>query len=286
MGNLYQRINARLASLSFDNLANQQGGFGTLEEINRITPEEVQKFYQTYLTPSNAGLVLVGDLDPAKVRERVKHYFEDIPARPAVAAVDSREPGRGGEKRESAVEPGTPTPCVFISWRVPSATDPEWFQLKRLAELLAGTPSSRLQESLVKTAGVASSVGVALQDGAGPNLLITQVLVAPGKDMAQAESLVYQEIENVVRQGVTKEEMERTQTESLRRRAFSMVTTTIRAQVFAQFLVEYGRLGAINDWEGEERKVTSEDLKRVAQKYLTPANRTVITVTAGAGGTQ
>lgn len=280
-GSTFATARFRFNALAFDNFVNQQSGFGTVEELNRITAEEALKFYRTYYTPSNAGLVLVGDFDSAKARERIRHYFESVPARPAPPATDLREPGRTAEKREAAGEAGTPAPLVIVSWQVPPATDPDWFAVERLGELLGGNAAARLQNSLVKTASVASSVNLGMENTAGPNLFVVQLLIAQGKDPAQAERLVYQEIEKVVRDGLTKEEMDRIQTDSLRRRAFQLVTTTARAQVFAQFLTSYGQLEAVNDWEKQVRRVGIGDVQRVARKYLTPGRRTVLTLTPG-----
>jgi predicted Zn-dependent peptidase len=181
-----------------------------------------------------------------------------------------------------ASEAGIPAPLIVLSWQTPSATDPDWFALERLAEALGGTGVARLQNSLIKTAGVASSVTVGLESGGGPNLFIVQVLVAPGKDVAQVEKSVHEEIERVAREGIPNEEMERLETEAIRRRAFQLVTTSIRAQVFAQILAAYGQLEMVNEWERQLHRVSSEDVKRVALKYLTPANRTVMILAAGA----
>jgi predicted Zn-dependent peptidase len=74
---------SRRTEIAFDNFANQQSGWGTPEELNRATVADVRAFYQTYYAPSNAGLVLVGDFDPAKARERIRYYFESIPKRAA-----------------------------------------------------------------------------------------------------------------------------------------------------------------------------------------------------------
>ena len=268
-------------ALAYDNFLNQQTGFATNEELNRATVDEVRRFYQTYYTPSNAGLVLVGDFDSAKARERIKHYFESIPARLAPPAPDLREPGRTAEKRETVAEPGIPNPLIFMAWQVPKGMDPDWFALKGLSDVLGGNVASRLQNSLVKTAGVANTASTGLEASAGPNLLIVQVLVASGKDPAQAERMVYEEIDRVAREGVPKEEVERVKTDYLRKRTFALVTTAARAQVFSDFLSIYGRLEAVNDWERQVRRIGSDDLKRVARKYLTPANRTVMIVTPG-----
>jgi predicted Zn-dependent peptidase/predicted Ser/Thr protein kinase len=282
MSNVYARPAFRFNALAFDNFVNQQSGYVSVEELNRATLEDVRKFYQTYYTPSNAGMVLVGDFEAAKARERVEHFFAGVPARPAPPEADVREPGRKAERRETVTEPGSPAPLVLIAWHVPAATDPDFFALKRLGEVLGGSNAGRMNNTLVKTAGVAAQVVVGLDSSAGPNLISIQVMMAPGKDPAQVIPLVDQEIETVAREGVAKDELERNEINGLRRRAFQLVTTTIRAQVFAQFLVADRRIDRANDWEREERRVTNDDVKRVTRKYLTPATRTVMIVMPGA----
>jgi predicted Zn-dependent peptidase len=277
----YATARFQFEALAYDSFVNQQTGFGTIEELNRATVDEVRQFYQTYYTPSNAGLALVGDFDSAKAREQVKHYFESIPARPAPPEPDLRERGRTAEKRETVGEPGIPNTLIIMAWQVPQGMDPDWFALKGLGDVLGGNGASRLQNSLVKTAGVATTATVGVEASAGPNLLIVQVLVAPGKEPAQAERMVYQEIDRVAREGVPKEEVERVATDYLRKRTFALVTTAARAQVFDEFLTIYGGLEAVNGWERRVRRIGSDDLKRVARKYLTPANRTVMIVVPG-----
>ena len=282
MNNGYASALFRVTSLAFDNFANQQSTYGPVEELNRATLEEVRTFYRTYYAPSNAGLALAGDFDGAKARDRVEHYFASLPARPAPPPADTREPGRSGERRELDAEPGVPAPLVVLAWRAPATLGPDWFALKRVAEVLGGNRAARLNESLINTSGVATNVLTGMDESQGASLLSIQVMVAPGKSPAQAEALVYQEIEAIARDGVAKPEMERIETDALRRRAFTLITTTIRAQIFAQLLTGFGQVEAINDWERRERRLTSEDVKRVARKYLTTTNRTVLTVVPGA----
>jgi predicted Zn-dependent peptidase len=108
-----------------------------------------------------------------------------------------------------------------------------------------------------------------------------QLLLAPGKDPAQAERIVYEEVERVAREGLPKEEMKRIETDALRRRAFQLVTTTVRANLFAYDLTCFGQVDAVNEWEKKARRVGSDDVKRAALKYLTPAHRTVLTLAPG-----
>src|SRR5262249_59678916 len=114
----------RFNALAFDNFVNQQSGYVTPEQFSKLTLEDVRKFYQTYYTPSNASIVLVGDFDAAKARERVEHFFGGIPTRPAPPPADPREPGRNAERRETVAEPGVPAALVLLAWQGPSANDP------------------------------------------------------------------------------------------------------------------------------------------------------------------
>jgi predicted Zn-dependent peptidase len=80
---------------------------------------------------------------------------------------------------------------------------------------------------------------------------------------------------------VPKEEMERVETNSLRRRAFQLTTTQVRAIHFVDVLSREGTIDAVNQWERQLRAIGSGDVKRVALKYLTPARRTVLIVNPG-----
>ena len=271
----------RFFPMIFENPVNQQSQYGSIEQVNRAMVEDVRQFHQTYYSPSNAALGLVGDFDSSKARERIQNYFASVPARAAPPAPDTREPSRTAEKRMVTSELGIPSTVIFIGWRAPSTADSDWFAVKRLGEVLGGTAGARLTDSLVKTAGVASNVNVSLVDSAGPNLLLAALVMAPSKDPAQAESLVYQEIEKIGRDGVPQEEMERVATDARRYRTFQLVTTMVRAQVLAS-MTAIASADDINEWESRDRRVTSEDVKRVARQYLAPANRTVITVAPGA----
>jgi zinc protease len=281
MGPGYATARFRFNALAFDNFVNRQSGYGTVEELNRATVDEVRQFYRTYYMPSNASMALVGDFDSGKARELVKHYFDGLPARPAPPAPDLREPSRTAEKRETMAIAGIPTPMIIIAWQVPAASETDWYALDRLADVLGGSGAARLQNSLVKTASMASQVTVGLDESAGPNLLSIQLLMAPGKDPAQAERMVYQEIDRVAREGVPKEEMERVETNSFRRRAFQMTTTMVRAVRFVDVLSREGTIDAVNHWGTRLRANGSGDVKRVALKYLTPARRTVLILDPG-----
>jgi predicted Zn-dependent peptidase len=274
----YGPARAALRQVAYDNPINQRFLYGSQEELAKVTIQEAADFHRKYYGPSNAALALVGDFDPKIARERIRHYFEPIPARPAPPEPDVREPGRSAESRRVIEDPSARAPVLMISWRVPPPSDPDWFALLTLCEVLAANDAARLQLALVRDSGVASTVGIDMEDNLAPDLLIALVLALPGKDLGQVESLFYKEIERVAREGVTPAEIDRAQTDALRIRALGMVTTTARGLALSRLLAVHDHPEGINDWERLARHATSDELRRVAAKYLTPANRSVLVV--------
>lgn len=267
---------------TFTNPVNQRSFFGGPDDVKAITIDDVTQFYKNYYQPSNAVLVLVGDFDPKAARERIRHYFESIPTTPAPAAPDLSEPARTAERRETVTDPLAKVPAVLISWQVPSLTDPDWFTLKALLDLLRGTQVSRLGAGLVKGAGVVSEIEGELGTSAGPNYFFLALVAVPGKDLGQIERLAFEEIDRIGREGVPDDEMERLRLELLRRRAMELVTSGSRAVVLAYLITVGAGPDAINGWENGERRLTSDELRRVAKKYLTANNRSVVVVNPGA----
>jgi zinc protease len=276
----------RLEELSFDNFANQRTDWPTAGQVGHLTIEDVVNYHRTHFTTRNAALALVGEFDPAKARHGIEKYFGSIPARPAPPVPDVREPGRTAEKRETLTDPALQTPMVIVSWRMPARKHSDWFRSKRLADVLGADDAARLHTSLVKNAAVSSGVSVSLDETEGPNLLIVSAYVAAGKEPAQVEQLVYAEIERIAREGVPAQELNRIATDVRRRRAFDMVKTSSRALTMAEWLATYGNVDGINEWERLDSRISSDDVRRIAQKYFTPGNRTVLVALPAQGGRQ
>jgi zinc protease len=125
---------------------------------------------------------------------------------------------------------------------------------------------------------VATAIQVIQEDNSGVNLLMLNIVAAPGKDLAQVESRTHQEIERIAREGVSEAEMERMFIGHARSRAVSLITTTARAAAMSRLLGSHGYPEGLNEWGKELRKVNNESLQRVIAKYFTPANRSVLYV--------
>jgi zinc protease len=173
-----------------------------------------------------------------------------------------------------------------MTWRMPARTDPDWFAALRLADALGADEASRLNTSLVKNAAVSSGVSVSIGNSAGPNLLEVAAYVASGKDPAQVEQLVDADIERIAKEGLPAPELQRLVTDERRQHAFDLVGTRPRATAIAEWVAVYGAPDGLDEWERRNSRVSSDDVRRVAQKYFAPSNRTVLLVMLVAGAAQ
>ena len=274
----------RFRLLLWNNPVNRLSAFGTSESIDSLKADEAADFHRAYYTPSNAVVALVGDFDPKTVKDRIRRYFGKIPARPAPPAPDRSEPPRTAERRETLTDPDAQVPVLFVTWTVPPGSDPDWIVLKTIWNLLAGNDAARLQTDLLKGAAVVSAVQGRLQESAGPNVFEFDLIATAGKDLAQIENLLNQEIDRLQREGASEDELQRLRNSDLRSRLLSLVSTGQRAELFAGTLSKFRSVDMLK--EGNEgRRISSDDVRRVAKKYLIPANRTIEYVNAGAART-
>jgi serine/threonine protein kinase len=279
LNSAYGRVNSRLFELLFTNPVNQRMlPYSHVEELATITPQDASAFYNANYVPSNAALALVGDFDPKTARERITHYFGDIPRRQSAPAPDLSEPNTVPNSRQVAIDPLARVPLLILAWRAPGMGDPDWFPLQSLAEVLGANEVSRLPISLVKGAGVASRVSANIENSPGPNFFTVIVNGLPGKDPSQIEGLCDREIARIVKDGVPEEELNRVRMDALRSRALTLVPTLVRSIMLAQLLGAGRNPEGVNQWEDGEHHLSSDVLRRVAQHYLTQANRVTLTV--------
>src|SRR3954451_18572859 len=111
------------------NWYNAHNFYGDLEHLDAATLEDVQKFFKTYYTPSNAVIVVSGDIDPAKTLEWVRQYFGSIPSTPRQPQPNISEPRQEQEKRANHVDPLATRPALAIGYHAPDRHTPAFYAM-------------------------------------------------------------------------------------------------------------------------------------------------------------
>ncbi|MDI6828339.1 MAG: pitrilysin family protein [Armatimonadota bacterium] len=263
-----------LYSLAFHSHPYQWPVIGRRHDIENITRHDLYKYYKTYYQPNNATVVIVGDFETDKAIAMVKKYFGKIPAGPKPPAVTAKEEKQFGERRAEIKKAGA-VPRVMIGFHTPGIGNPDIYALDVIEVILSGGTSSRLYKALVDKQ-LATSAWASSSISKDPNLFILGATARDGVKISSVEASLLAEVERLKNEPVSDEELQK----ALNQLEASFIYTNDSVTNQARQL---GYFETIFSWRFVERylenvrKVTKADIKRIAQKYFTEKNRTVVT---------
>lgn len=136
---------------------------GSMEDLDSASLNDVREWFKTYYTPSNAALVLAGDLTVVQAKEKVSRYFSEIPSGPPVAHQRAWISKMSGEHRES-VQDRVPQSRVYKLWNVPGYGTAAADHLRLVAGILSSGKNSRLYKRLVYDDQIATQVSAYLDE--------------------------------------------------------------------------------------------------------------------------
>ena len=260
-----------------------------MEDIRKLSREDLQAFYKTYYAPNNAVVVVVGDFKRAELLPRIQKAFGAIPRGPDAPAVRSVEPPQTGERRVTLTREDAKLPFTMAVYHVPTLTDPDSYPLEVLEVILAGGKSARLHRSLVYEKQLALSAGAYYaRVSADPEVFSVYASALPGKRAEELEQALYAEIERLKTELVSPRELDKAKNQIEASFIFSQDSIFSLARQLASYEIVAGW----RHWKAYVpgiRAVTAAEVQRVAQKYFTAENRTagvLIPGRAATGGEQ
>jgi len=247
---------------------------GWMEDIQRFTLEDLKEYYQTYYNPANAFLVVVGDFKKEDLLPRIEKAFGSIPGGASPNQKKDVDPEQIGERR-ILVKKEAQLPSLVMGYHVPNLLQPDSYVLEVIAALLSGGKSSRFYQNLVqdKQLVLEADAEHALLSG-DPDLFYISANSLPGKEVAEVEKALNLEIERLQKEAVEKRELEKGKNQLESSFIYSQDSLFVQAMLLAKHEVALS-WKAIDEYLPSIRKVTPEDIQRVARRYLIPDNRTV-----------
>ena len=247
---------------------------GWKEDIERFTLDDLKAYYRTNYNPVNAFLVVVGDFKREELLPKIEKAFGSITRGIAPNQERDVDPKQVGERRVF-VKKEAQLSYMVMGYHVPNLREPDSYVLEVTAALLSAGKSSRLYQSLVREKRLVLSVdadhSLLSRD---PSLFYLSAELLPGKEVAEVEKALDQEIERLMKEPVGAHELEKTKNQLEASFIFSQDSLFSQAMLLAQHEIAL-TWRAVDDYLPSIRKVSPEDIQRVAKKYLTPDNRTV-----------
>ena len=253
------------------------GVIGWMSDLESITRDDAAAYWKSYYAPSNAVLVIVGDFDTKKTLALVHTYYDGIPAQPPVPPVRTKEPEQLGERRGELHKPAE-MPGILAGYHIPDVKSPDIYALDILQIVLTDGESSRLYKKLVRDLGIAVYAQANAEWKIDPGLFLIDVKMKPGMNPADGERAVYEEIASIAANGITPAELEKAKNRVLAGFFGGMQTVNGKANRIGRYEILFGDFNEIYKVQERYQAVTVDDVKRVAGEYLTPTNRSVMTL--------
>ncbi|MFN8676413.1 MAG: pitrilysin family protein [Thermomicrobiales bacterium] len=247
-------------------------------DLRTMTRDDLYGHYRRNYHPGNAFIVSVGDFSAPELLSRIERAFGDIPPGTQVSRnVGVSEPPQPGERRVEIHKPAG-SPLFRVAYHAPAASSPNFVPLLVAEAVLSGGGggmgrSSRLYRALVAS-GLARGAGSDMSVTIDPYLFQVAVTGLPESDLGQIERVVNHQLERLRTELVPDDELERAKRQLLAQLTYSAEGVTNQAYWLGQWeIVDHlGRAAGLPD---EIRAVSAEDVRRVADEYLTPQRSTV-----------
>ncbi|HEV2493363.1 MAG TPA: pitrilysin family protein [Terriglobia bacterium] len=272
-----------LPQKAFNKFPNSHNFYGDFKDLDAATIQDVKSFYEHYYAPNNAVLAIAGDVTPSEIFAKAEKYFGAIPERPVPPRPDVSEPPQTAERRFIEDDKLARVPALVVGYRMPPRTSHDAVVGALVGELLHNGQASLLYQALVKEKKVALSVDGGLNwplgnpfEYNGPTLMASFVVYPPNVTEDGVLAAYDGVIRGLAEHGASESELERIRTK-MRSDWYDQLQIPIeRASVISHATLFDGNPSRVNQIPDELAKVTSDEVKAFARKYLVSTDRTII----------
>jgi zinc protease len=247
---------------------------GWMDDIENLTRQDLVDYYKLYYEPNNAFVVMTGDFSTQEMLPKIKAAFGKIPRGAEPPKVRAEEPPQTGERRVT-LKKEAELPFVLMYYHTPNSKSRDSYALDVLSVVLAGGRSSRLYHDLVYQKRLARNVDADYNGlSIDPSVFSVTAQLMPEKEPGEVEREIDGLLENVKSELVSDRELQKAKNQIEAAFVFG------QDSIFGQAM-KIGYYEALGDWRLMDsyldgiRKVTREEVQRVAQEYLDRDRRTV-----------
>jgi zinc protease len=244
---------------------------GSMDDLNAATLEDVKTWFETYYGPNNATLVLAGDIDVETARDRVQHFFGDIPPGPPLTHRNDWTLAELDEKR-IRMQDRVPQARIYKTWRGPNWSSNDSALMQLADYVLTSGKTSRLYNRLVYQDQIASDVGAFSLDQEIGGGYVVLASALPGVDLATIEMAIDEELDRFRQNGPTRAELDRVRTEiqaSFIRGIEQVGGFSGKSNILAMNAVYGGRPDFYRDALAAMRDATPRDVSEAFNRWVT-----------------
>jgi zinc protease len=258
---------------------------GQMADLDSATVADAQSFFEKYYSPANAVLVVQGDIDSGRTFATIEQYFGTIPRRSVAAAAETAEPTQLAEKRFTRIDPNAPRPALSISYHLPPRSDPAFWTMGIIDQILIEGRDSWMHRALVDERNLTEAIygGLSTRHGSmytinGPNFWTAFAFYDKSQSPDSLLAVMDRQIALLQEAPVDSVTLARAITKA--RADFYAELSAGRNEGVVDMLGQLALFGdnpaRINYIEDKFRQVTKERVLTTARQYLRPQNRTIL----------
>ena len=266
-----------LLALSFRAHPYRRPVIGWRSDVEAVTVEACRRFYETYYSPNNLVVSVVGDFDTEAALAHLRRTFGALPPAPEIPRNPTLEPEQDGERR-ATVYFDVRSPVLAAAWHAPPTGHSDAEALDVMSQILSAGRSSRLYRRLVYDTQQALSAEGAYWELDDAGVFYAFASVRPDASIERVERLFFGEIERVRNELASEAELDKAKRQLEVALVNRLATSHALASRIGHEVASFGRVRPLAERLAAIQAVSAEDVQRVARTYLRQEKRSVVHV--------
>ena len=229
-----------------------------LSHVENATLDDVKNFFRKHYCPANAILVIAGKIDTTKALELANKWFGSIPSGEKYNRNLPQEPKQTVAK-ELEVNADVPLDALVKTWHIDSRLEKGYYVADLITEVLGGGGSSRLFQKLVKEKQLFSNLDCYHFGSIEKGLLAIEGKLVKGKSIAEAELAIDEELQKIMTEKVSEEELQKVKNKTESVIAFEDMALMSRANSLAMYEL-LGDATMMNTELEKYQAITTDDI--------------------------
>ncbi len=245
-----------------------------ISHIEEASMENVKSFYKKYYNPNNAVMVVAGKITATQVKELSNKWFGEIKPGEQLCRKIEKEPLQN-QKKQLTVSASVPSDMLYMTFHMPGKFEEDYLATDLLSDILGREKSSRLYTDLVHKKRIFNSISAYVTGSIDPGLLVISGKLSEGFSPEEGEQFVWEVIDEVKKEGITTEELNKVKNQAESTLAFDEIELLNRAMSLA-FSSISGNTKYHNQEKEMIQKVTVRSVMTQCHKLLIEDNCSVL----------
>ena len=247
---------------------------GFREDIENWDISDIKEFYNRFYQPSNAILIVSGDVDSKMVFTLADKYFKKIKNRDKIKRNHMIEPKQNGQK-EVIINKSSKVEYIALAYHTPKSSDKSSLALSVLSNILSDGKTSKLYKTLVNEKNLFTNIYASNYALSQSGVFLFFGSCAKGVSVQKAKKHLLEEIEKIKNGEITEKEFNKVKINT-KFDFLSIIESSSRvASLFASYLAD-DNLESLINYEEELEKLKIKDIKDVANRFLKINNSTTV----------